>query len=153
MEIPEEFYLGETGRGGIGNSILQHSAQRPSGRPWSVTWFVLNLSPFLIFFASNSTFIVMFLTISILSICSYLEVCWKRTAEAVRFSCCFWDLPTLLIKMGWSSRLWKPHSPPKCSWVMQPSPKSRARLQRITFLFTGFVATPSQLKTFYFCKA
>lgn len=70
--------------GGIANSTLQHSVQRPAGTPRVVRWFVLNLFPFLIFFTSNSTFILMFLTISIISVCSDFKVCRKVGEEQLK---------------------------------------------------------------------
>lgn len=90
----------------------------------------------------------MFLTISIIPICPDFKVCRNgcesRRAEAIRFSCCLWDLSTVLIKICW---YWRQYG--RCFllqnaaelWHHHPQPVTR--LQRIIFLFPGFEATSS----------
>lgn len=87
MEIQRSSLWGRLVEGdSTGNSILQHSVQRPAGRPRLVRRFVLNLFPFLILFTSNSTFILMFLTISIISVCPDFKVCRKVGEEQLKLS-------------------------------------------------------------------
>lgn len=126
-------------------------------------WFVPSLLPYFKFFTSSSSFILTFLTIIIISVCSDFKVCRKecesggRKAEAVRFSCGFWDLPTILIKNSCSKMIWSLLSFPNAAKLCRKKKKKekpKASLQRITFCFQVLrLSLLFMFKTFCFYNA